>query len=147
MKIKDWISEGIIASEELKGREDLQPFLLSIKKSLLDESFSQKQVSIILQDFLKQLNSSGYLKKIEKDDEAIKDISINIQGSDVVSFTVTSDEDPKDKKVFVIKVPVGSESSVPAEQKTRPNIPASRIDTSVHGTGYQYGLAKKPGQY
>lgn len=102
MKIKDFINEALVAQEELAGREDLQPFLLSIKKTLAGKGFSTEQTATAVSDFIKQLNASGYLAKIEKNDSSIKDVSVNINGSDV-TFSVVSDLDPRDRKSFTIK--------------------------------------------
>jgi hypothetical protein len=147
MKIKKWLYEEIVAAEEITSKDDIQPFLLKIKKVLLGKSFSQDQVTVILHEFLKQVNASGYLAKIEKNDSSVKDVTVNIQGSDLVIFTVTSDDDIRDKKSFSIKVPAGSKEAVnPNINQQRQVLPASRVDTAVHGSGYKLGAAKKPGE-
>jgi hypothetical protein len=113
MNIKTWLNEEIVAAEELAGKEDLQPLLLKLKKTLMGKSFSVEQANRAVGSFLQQLNSSGFLAKIEKNDSAVKDITVIVNGSDVV-FSVVSDSDPRDRKSFTIK---GVEPAAPAKEK------------------------------
>jgi hypothetical protein len=113
MKIKDFIKEEMVDQEELAGKSDLQPFLLNIKKTLIGKGFSAEQSASIVSSFLTQINSSGYLAKIEKNDSSVKDVTVSLNGSDVI-FSVVSDLDPRDRKSFIIKgvasAPAGKEN-------------------------------------
>lgn len=133
MEIKKWLNEELVAAEEITGRQDLQPFLVGIKNTLVKKSFDAAQASSIVGDFLKQLNASGYLAKIEKDDAAVKDIQVSVEGSNV-SFTVTSDYDIRDKKMITIKGIAQNLGAEKTASKTAGTAPQQFKGAALNGT-------------
>lgn len=104
MKINEVLSiigEEAVGGDELAGKDDLKRFLVNIKSMLLKKGFSQEQAASITNEFLNDVNSTGWLAKIMVNDNTKQDVQISVEGSNV-SFTLFAD-DGTDMKTFVVK--------------------------------------------
>ena len=104
MKINEVLSiigEEAVGGEELAGKDDLKRFLLTIKKMVLSKGFNEEQASSIVNEFLNDVNSTGWLQKIMVNDNTKQDVQVSVEGSNV-NFTLFSD-DGTAMKTFVVK--------------------------------------------
>jgi hypothetical protein len=88
----DFINEEAVGKEELKGKNDIARFAVSVKQMIMSKGFKPEQAQNILAKFLNDMNKSGWF------DNMPDEVLIAVDGSNVLFTTVA--ENGKKRQTF-----------------------------------------------